>query len=392
MIYAIAALAAGLCMGNPEPAHAQFGIGFGGMNFRFNFGGGYRRGYYKRHRRGGSREESSESEESGRPTKESSDKILASLGAPSSADQTRVLKSISASPVLGVVGSNKDLQDIGKPESKEDDRDYIGALDRFAKRLEEKQDKRLGTAGDVTAIGIEQALLKAIKEAKLDEFERFASESWTPERVRKMVLDRAYNDLDPMFSGNTRGQIRMDSVGSVIQGAAQAIYRRVLETSELLAENRSANQFIQRLYQTTAGRVDPRTREIADTLVRTGAAKTLGRYHRLLSADDSTYAYHYRAQRIVYDCLAENMETITKMDPPAKKGDDPTPPSADTIEQRIKRISADQCDAWLATQFGEPAGAGAKIKAQSPVPMRAVWSKDGPIDDPSMYIRAARRE
>ena len=391
MTCAVAALAAGMSMGAPEPAHAQFGIGFGGFHFRFNLGPGYRGRHYKR-RRGGSREEASESEESGRPSKESSDKILASLGAPSSADQTRVLKASSASPVLGVVGSNKDLQDIGKPESKEDDRDYIGALDKFAKRLEEKQDKRLGTAGDVTAIGIEQALLKAIKDAKLDAFERFASESWTPERVRKLVLDRANNDLDPLFSGNTRGQIRMDAISTVIQGAAQAIYRRVLETSELLAENRSANQFIQRLYQTTAGRVDGRTREIADTLVRKGAAKTLARYNRLLNSDDSTYAYHYRAQRIVYDCLSENMETITKMDPPARKGDDPSPPSAETIEQRIKKISADQCDAWLANQFGEPMGAGARVKAQSPVPMRAVWSKDGPIDDPSMYSRSARRE
>ena len=389
LTYAIAALAAAMCMGVPEPAQAQFGIGMGGFNFRFHIGPGYRR-HHKRKQRG--REEGSETQESGVPSKEKSDKVLASLGAPSSADQTRVLKSISASPVLGVVGSNKDLQDIGKPDSKEEDRDYIGALDRFAKRLENNQDKRLGTAGDVTSIGIEQALLKAIKEARLDAFERFASESWTPDRVRKLVLDRAYNDLDPLFSGNTRGQIRMEAISGVIQGAAQAIYRRVFETSELLAENRAANQFIQRLYQTTAGRVDPRTREIADTLVRKGASKTLTRYNRLLNTDDNNYAYSYRAQRIVYDCLSENMEIITKMDPPAKTGDDPSPPSAETIEQRIKRLSAEQCDVWLTTQFGNPAVTGAKVNPQSPVPMRVVWSKDGPIDDPSMYIRSVRRE
>ena len=390
---AIAALAAGMSMGATEPAHAQFGIGFGGIHFRFNLGPGYRGRYYKHRRRGGSREESGESADGAPVSKESTDKILASLGAPSSADQTRVLKSISASPVLGVVGSNKDLQDIGKPESKEEDRDYIGALDRITKRLENKQDKNLSTAGDVTAVGIEQALLRAIKDVKLDSFERFASESWTPDRVRKLVLDRANNDLDPLFTGNVRGQLRMDAVAGVIQGAAQAIYRRIFETSELLAENRAANEFIKRLYQTTAGRVDDRTREIADTLVKKGAAKTLARYDRLLNTDDNSYAYHYRAQRIVYDCLSENMEeSITKMDPPAKKGEDPRAPSAATIEQRIKRISAEKCDAWLARQFGEPVGAGIKVKPQFPAPIRAVWSETGMIDDPSMYIRSARRE
>lgn len=390
---AIAALAAGMCMGAPEPAHAQFGVSFGGIPFNIHIGPGYRGRYYgRRHqRRGPARGESGENEESGRPSKEKTDKILASLGAPSSAEQTRVLKSISASPVLGVVGSNKDLQDIGRPESREDDRDYIGALDRLVGRLAEKQDKNLATAGDATASGIEQSLLRAIKDAKLDTFERFASESWTPERIRKLVLDRTYNDLDPLFSGNTRGQVRMEAINPVIQDAAHAIYRRIFETSELLATNRAANQFIQRLYQTTGGWVDTRTREIADTLVKKGASKTLARYDRLLNSGDNSYAYHYRAQRIVYDCLSENMETITKLDPPAKIGEQPRPPSPETIEQRIKRISADQCDGWLVTQFGDPETAGVKLKAQSPVPMRVVWSKDGPIDDPSMYTRSASK-
>lgn len=387
---AIAALVAAMGMGAPEPAHAQFGISFGGIPFNIHIGPGYRGRYHGRRpqRRGAAREESTE--ESGRPSKEKTDKILASLGAPSSAEQTTVLKGISASPVLGVVGSNKDLQDIGKPVSKEDDRDHIAALDRIVRRLSDKQEKSLVTAGDVTATGIEQSMLKAIKDAKLDTFERFVSESWTSERIRKLVLDRSNNDLDPLFLGNTRGQVRMDAINPVIQAAAQAIYRRIFETSELLAENRAANQFIQRLYQTTAGRVDSRTREIADTLVKKGASKTLARYDRLLNSGDNSYAYHYRAQRIVYDCLSENMEVITKMDPPAKAGEDPRPPSAETIEQRIKRISADQCDGWLVAQFGDP-DSTTKLKPQDPVPMRVVWSKGGPIDDPSMYTRSASK-
>ena len=270
---------AGWCLlpGAPEPAHAQFRINIGGIPIGIHLGPGYRNRYYGRRpqRRGPAREESSENEEGGRVSKEKADKILASLGAPSSAEQSRVLKGVSASPVLGVVGSTKDLQDIGRPASKEDDRDYVGALDRIVNRLAGAQDKNLAMPGDASASSIEQSLLKAIKEARLDTFERFASESWTAERIRKLVLDRAYNDLDPLLKGNTRGQVRMEAIDPVIQRAAQAIYRRIFETSELLAKS-GRNQFIQRLYQSTGGRVarsDAGNRQT--TLVKKGAGKTL---------------------------------------------------------------------------------------------------------------------
>ncbi len=375
---AIAALAAGMCMGTPEPAHAQFG--FGGINIQI--GPGYRNRYHgRRNQRRGPREEASQDEDRSSKS-EKADKVLASLGAPSSAEQSRVLKGISASPVLGVVGSTKDLQDVGRPRSQEDERDYTGALDQIVKDLSERQDKELSTAGDVTATGIEQSLSRAIKDAKLDTFERFVSESWTAERVRKLVLDRAYTDLNPLFGGNTRGQVRMEAVDAVIQRAAQAVYRRIFETSELLAANRAANLFIQRLYQATAGRVDERTRDIADTLVRKGSSATLARYDSFLNSDDNSYAYRYRAQRIVYDCLSANVEPISKGGTQVA--------TAEEMELRIKKTSAADCDPWLASQFGTP-GPGSRVKSQPPVPMRVVWSKDGPIDDPSMYTRAANK-
>ena len=66
----------------------------------------------------------------------------------------------------------------------------------------------------------------------------------------------------------------------------------------------------------------------------------------------------------------------------------PHPPTAEAIEHRIRTISLDKegCDAWLANQFGKP-DAKAAVKPQKPYPMRVVWAKDGPIDDPTMYIR-----
>ena len=268
---AIAALAGAFWMGTPAPAQAQFSIGIGGP-FRFHIGPpGYRHRYHKRNRRAGN-----DTEETGAPSKEKSDKVLASLGAPSSAQQSAVLKSISASPVLGVVGSTKDLQDVGKPTSKEEDRDYTGSLERIITKLSGAQDRGLSTAGDVTAAGIELSLSRALKDSNLEIFERFALESWTSERIRKLVLDRTYIELDPLISGNTRGQVRMEAVDGKIHEAAKAVYRRLFEVSELLAANRAANQFIKLLYQATSGRVDPKTLEVADTLVRRGIESDTG--------------------------------------------------------------------------------------------------------------------
>lgn len=374
-----AALIAAVCVVTPEPAQAQFGFGIGPIPFNIHIGPRYRGG--SRHRgprRSGEREESRDEDSSSRQARE--DKVLASLGAPSSAEQSKVLKGISASPVLGVVGSTKDLQEVGKPQSKEDDRDYTQALERIIQRLERAQDKRVTTPGDATAHGIEQALQRAIKSAKLDEFERFVAESWTAERIRVLVLERVYNDLDPLFRGTTRGNVPMADIESLIQRAAEAVYRRVFETSELLAANRASNQFIQRLYQATSGRVENRTRDIADSLVKRGSAETLARYEALLRNDDNSYAHRYRAQRVIYDCLSANMERIVPKEVRDVK--------ANQIEGKIKDMSTGNCEAWLKNQFGAP---GTRLKAQQPVPMRVVWSENGPIDDPSMYTRSLNR-
>ena len=382
---AIAALAGAFWISTPPAAHAQISIGFGGMPFRFHIGPGYRGRHHKRNRRA-----ENDTEETGAPSKEKSDKVLASLGAPSSAQQSAVLKSISASPVLGVVGSTKDLQDVGKPTSKEEDRDYTGSLERIITKLSGAQDRGLSTAGDVTAAGIELSLSRALKDSNLEIFERFALESWTSERIRKLVLDRTFVELDPLISGNTRGQVRMEAVDGKIQEAAKAVYRRIFEVSELLAANRAANQFIKLLYQATSGRVDPKTLEVADTLVRRGASATLANYHALLNKDDQPYTLNYRAQRIVYDCLSANVQVIAQDEPPLTPRGNSTPPSAERIEHRIKTISLEGCDAWLAQQFVDPVAKGA-VRSQKPYPVRVVWSKEGPIEDPTMYIRGGSR-
>src|SRR5262249_39192049 len=168
----------------PEPAHAQFGGIIGAMLRGFGGGGGH---HYSRHssrREGCGRKcrsrgddtadssDSSDSSDSGRKSrKERNDRVLASLAPPSKDVQNQVLKNVYVSKSIGEVGTTKDTPTLGRTDSKEADRDWTGRVDQIIRRVQDNQDKRITTPGDVTQHAIEQSLDKAIKNAKLDRFE-----------------------------------------------------------------------------------------------------------------------------------------------------------------------------------------------------------------------------
>src|SRR5205807_1008771 len=85
------------------------------------------------------------------------------------------------------------------------------------------------------------SLERAVKNAKLDVFERFVNEAWTSERLRVLILERVLSDLPPLFEGTNRGKAPMEALDSLIQRSADAVYRRIFETSELLAANTSTS-------------------------------------------------------------------------------------------------------------------------------------------------------
>ena len=80
-----ALIAAIWAVGAPQPAQAQFGFGFRGIPFNIYIGPGHRRHGGRNRNRGGSQEER---DDTPNRSSEKADKILASLGAPSSAEQS----------------------------------------------------------------------------------------------------------------------------------------------------------------------------------------------------------------------------------------------------------------------------------------------------------------
>ncbi|TMJ01437.1 MAG: hypothetical protein E6G97_16275 [Alphaproteobacteria bacterium] len=373
----VAALIAAACVGRPEPARAQFGINIGGFPLGINLHGGFRYRGGRRHRAPrGEKSEDKDIGDSRRPGKP--DKVITSAGAPTSAQQTKVLQKIVSSATISDVGSTKDLAEVGQQALSNDrKRDYTQKInDIIEKFKEEQRNGKDTTPGDVTAHGIEQSLEKAVKNAKLEVFERFVNEAWTSERLRAMILDRVFNDLRPLFEGNNRGNAPMDVLDSLIQRTAESIYRRIFETSELLASNRSSALFMQRLYQAHGALVDNDLRESADTMITKASMSAIGRYESAMRRDPDGYALRYRAQRIVFDCLSENVERMTSSETKIK--------TIGEIERKIAETGISQCSAWLENQFGSEKG---DLKPQKPMPVRVIWSANGPKDDPSMYGR-----
>jgi hypothetical protein len=375
---AAALLALGLFT-DSRPAKAQFGgiigaaISGGGLRLNFGNGGGSRR----------PRKDSNDSSstDSSNPSSNSrndrNDRVLASLGAPPSSVQTSVLKSVVSSGLLGVVGSTQDLAKVGQTSSKDDDRDWTGRIQRIVDRFKREQDKRITTPGDVTEHAIEQSLESAFKRAKLDVFESFLGENWSAERLRVRILDRVAAELPHLFDGNNRGNAPMQDLDNLIQRAAESIYRRIFEVSELLAANRSSTLFVQRLYQTHGGLVDDQLRELADGMIIKASNAAIGKFEGAMRRDDNGFALRYRAQRIVFDCLSENVERITSSETGIA--------TIGEIKQKIEKTTLNECAGWLDTQFGTQARG---LNQQVPMPLRVIWSAAGPKDDPSMYSRA----
>lgn len=374
-----------------KPANAQISIGGFGISLG-GFGGGGGRSHRSRTRSRHSSEDNSASESS-EPTSrtertERKDRVLASKGAPPAKDQATILRYVASSEVLGVVGSTKDLEQVGQAYSKEDDRDYTGRIKDIIEKFKTEQNcGRNSRPGDVTEQAVEQSLEKAFAAAKLDTFETFLGENWSVERLRVMVLELVSNELDRLFDGNNRGSAPMLALDSLIQKSAQSVYRRAFEMSELLAANRSASLFVQRLYQAHGDLLDDQTRETADGMISRAANAAVAKFDGLLRRDQNGFTLHYRAQRIIFDCLSENVEQISSSDTKMR--------SVAEIEKKVLVTGETTCIQWLDRQFGTEIARRdnqldrARLSSQDPVPMRAIWSADGPTLDPSMFGRAS---
>ena len=371
------ALVALAWVGLSDVAEAQFGLpGIPGVRLKIpnmpNVQGGQSR---QGTSRGTRRSKDDDDSSSSQPSQRDRDRALASI-APPTKEQTTVFKAITASGVIGV--GAKAQNEVGQTFSNEEERDYTAKIKEILKEFADAQSKANDKSrGDVTAHAIEQSLEKAFKDANLERFESFIAENWSAERLRVMILDRVLVELRRLFEGNNRGNAPMSELDGLIQRSAKAVHRRVFELSELLAANRSSALFVQRLYQTHGGLVDDQLREVADRMLTKASNTAMSKFDANIRRDENGFTLRYRAQRIVLDCLSDNVERISSSETGIA--------TIGEIEQKIADTASKTCTQWLDNQYGKD---GSKLAAQKPMPLRVIWSASGPKDDPSMYGRA----
>ena len=153
-----------------------------------------------------------------------------------------------------------------------------------------------------------------------------------------MILDRVENEIGGMFDGTNRGAVTMNDLDLMIKKAAKNVYARLFETSELLAANRSSTLFVERLYQTHGDLVNGEVRESAEQLLADAAASGVAPLEPSLRRDPNAFALRYRAQRIIYDCLSDNVEAIS-----SNESGMATPAE---ISKGVLDVTQQQCAKW----------------------------------------------
>ena len=298
--------------------------------------------------------------------------------APTAAEQQATLRSVTLSHSLRSAGASGDADQIGEDEKAEANRDYTSRVDDLIARIKQAHSAQHSTMKlDVTEHAILESLETSIREANLVKFETFLDENWSAERLRIMILDRVQNEIGTLFEGANRDDTTMNNIDQIIRKAADNVYARLFEMSELLAANRSSALFVQRLYQTHGDFLDDEVRKSADQSLSDASASGVAPLEPLLQGNPNSFALRYRAERIIYDCLSDNVEAISSIDSGVATWRE--------IIKGVADVTQQQCSKWLSAQL---IGADGKIKSQDPMPQRAVWSAQGPMDDPSMYERA----
>lgn len=364
-----------------DEAQAGHGFGFFPLFPFFPMGPryyGHHNGYGSGSRHGGRHSHAPASTYNGpaEPSADDSQQALAGLAPPTGDDQRAVLKEIYPVAGLGAVGSTNELDQIGKSNG-EEQRDYASIVAVLIDKMNKSEkDKTASKDGDVTERSILDSLDNAVRDSNLVRFETFLGEDWSPERLRVMILVRSGPGIDSLFRGTAK-TIAMHDLDSVIKTAARGVYAQLFETSELLAANRGATLFMERLYQTQGDLVNDEVRDKAERLLEQVSVSGITTLEPLLRREANDYTLRYRAQRIAYDCLSENVEAISSSESGMA--------TAAEISKRVLDVNQQVCAKWVAGQLFGPEN---KVKPQQPVPLRVIWSASGPKDDPSMYGRA----
>jgi hypothetical protein len=243
---------------------------------------------------------------------------------------------VSFSDVKRMTQVRNEINEIKRAKQQEDDRNVDQAVATILRYIECKHQEMRGipmwdcqrgnratvkvstgaNINQVTAGEIKRALEESYKQGRLYEFERFAGELWTRDRLMVRVLRHAQRRLDPYFDGVGAKGASMSDLSDLFAKSARDVYAKALEVAEIIGVSHSFDRFIRTIYE-YSDRAD-------ESLWTVGAD---GRYERLVSNNinavpvelfiltagshagdnqglERQFQFRFRARRAFYDCMA----------------------------------------------------------------------------------------
>ena len=93
----------------------------------------------------------------------------------------------------------------------------------------------------------------------------------------------------------------------------------------------------------------------------------IAHFQYVFSRADHPYTLIYRTQRIIFDCLSDNVDKIA--------GSGKAAASVADIEARFIETERRQCTNWVTNQM---VGVDGGARPQIPLPLRVIWTAGGP--------------
>jgi hypothetical protein len=291
---------------------------------------------------------------------------------------------------LGNVGVEEEIDTSRLDQGRDQNRDYAGALKSLFEKIgiTERNNSKDGSSalsqGDVTQHAVDRSVAKAYQGASLATFEQFKDEQWTQERFRVAMLERARAEVPGLLYGNNFRRVEMDTIDEMIGRSARAIYKRALETSELIAVNQATARFTRALYELYGPLENDNLRAGVEEMLLGANRSAFADYEERFVRSEYGVILRYRAERILNDCLISNIEEIvSKKDQPLTK---------ELMIDRVDELARGECRNWVVNALGDPKETAGQEdqKVLKPLPVRAVWVAPGvPRTDASMFGRAS---
>lgn len=256
-------------------------------------------------------------------------------GSAASREKPAEASQVSFSDVKRMTQVRNEINEIKRAKQQEDDRNVDLAVKDLLAHIEFKHQELRGqrvnvkvssgsNINQVTAGEIKRAVEDAYKTGRLYEFERFAGELWTRDRLMVRLLRHGQARLDPYFDGIGAKGPSMGDLSDLFARSARDVYAKALEVAEIIGVSHSFDRFIRTIYE-YSDRAD-------ESLWTVGAD---GRYERLVTnyinavpgdlfiltagthgADnqglEKQFQFRFRARRALYDCMASNYAELVR--------------------------------------------------------------------------------